>query len=577
MGRYLPVINAEEKKSGNHWSIVIGVCVFLIALVWFVFGQTLGHGFVNYDDDLYVYKNSYVTSGVTLRGLHWAFTQTHVWNWHPLTTISHMLDCQMFGLHASGHHFVNVLLHTIAVLLLFLVLWQTTGGLWQSAFVAAVFAIHPLRVESVAWIAERKDVLSAVFFMLTLGAYTRYAQRPTVSRYITMSIMFALGLMSKSMLVTLPFVLLLLDYWPLQRLTLDRQSIARAVREKIPLFILAAASCIVMLIVQAHAMHLFTNLSVPMRISNAFVTYLIYMWQMFWPAKLAAFYPYTFQGRAPVILAILFLIALSANIIALGRTRPYLITGWLWYVGMLLPVIGIVQVGLQAHADRYTYLPQIGLYLLLTWTVADLSKTWPYRRTFLGMTAVIVLSALSWSARAQTQSWRDSDSLWRHALAVTRDNYIAHNNLAAFLRTGDEAKSHFEEALRLQPDYANAHHGLGVILAGKGEIDRAIEHFEKTLASVPYHTDACTDLAQAFLIKGKVREATRYYERALESAPDSPDAFNNLAWVLATCPDASVRDGARAIRLSGKAVEISKHQNSIFLRIGRRVCRGGTV
>ena len=396
----------------SRW-LILGVCVFLIAITWLVFGQTLSHEFVNFDDHVYVYENPVITGGLTLPGIIWAFTHSHARNWHPLTTISHMLDCQLFGLNAGGHHFTNVFLHTIAVVSLFLVLRQMTGGpsrtgsLWPSAFVAALFAIHPLHVESVAWISERKDVLSGVFFMLTLSAYVRYARRPSVARYVMMTILFALGLMSKPMLVTLPFVLLLLDYWPLGRgrgmeisgersevrrersvvsgqwsVVSRRWSVVRGlVVEKIPLFALSTASCLATLLVQRQAAGSIDQLPFAWRVNNAIVTCVAYIWQMLWPVKLAVFYPHPDNRLLlwQIFLALALLIAITVAVIALRQKRPYLIAGWLWYLGMLVPVIGLVQVGEQARADRYTYLPQVGLYLALTWTIVDLSASWRRR------------------------------------------------------------------------------------------------------------------------------------------------------------------------------------------------------
>jgi tetratricopeptide (TPR) repeat protein len=601
---------SKEQKPGNCLWIAVAVCIFLTGLVWLVFGRTLGFGFLNYDDDAYVYNNPLVASGVTLRGLKWAFTHSHAFNWHPLTTISHMLDCQLFGLNAGGAHFVNGLLHTIAVLLLFLVLWQMTadpsspqgesvrsadrtGSIWASAFVAAIFAIHPLRVESVAWISERKDVLSGVFFMITLAAYSYYVRRPTVGRYITMSILYALGLMAKPMLVSLPFVLLLLDYWPLDRrqrsevggrkseVSLPSQPrsttsatavsgqwsvVSSLLLEKIPLLVLAGASSVITLIVQSRTMHQIKDLPFPVRLSNAFLTYLTYIWQMFWPEKLAAFYPYASRGRLAVSVAIVFVIAVTVRVLVTRRTYPYLVTGWFWYLVMLLPAIGLVQVGVQSHADRYTYLPQIGLYLSVTWLIADFSKRWRYRSQLLSVNAAAVLAVLSWTAREQTRYWRDDGTLWRHALAVTDNNFVAHNNLAVFLGMGDDSIPELEEALREQPDYAGAHYNLARCLARKGETDNAIEHFLKTLALQPYDAPAWDGLGDAFLRKGKAREAISCYERALKIAPELRTSLGGLAWILATCPDSSLRDGARAIQLSTMAVELSKRQDPIVLR-----------
>ena len=362
------------------------ICLGLVAITWAVFGQTLAHDFVNFDDHVYVYENPLVVRGLTTEGIIGAFTHTHALNWHPLTTLSHMLDCQLYGLNAGGHHLTNVILHTISVLLLFLLLKQTTNALWQSAFVAALFAIHPLHVESVAWIAERKDVLSAVFFLLTLAAYVRYARAPSPPRYLLVALLLAFGLMSKPMLVTLPFVLLLLDYWPLGRLEGQKSEVESRLRklivEKVPLLALSICSCIVTLFIQRQGPNAIDQLPFLWRWNNMFVSYVTYIWQMLWPVRLAVFYPHP-NDRLPlvdVIVAIAFIAGISLLVIYLRRTKPYLVTGWFWYLGMLVPVIGLVQVGEQAHADRYTYLPQIGLYIMIAWAVGDLFQN--QRRVF---------------------------------------------------------------------------------------------------------------------------------------------------------------------------------------------------
>ncbi len=357
------------------------ICAALIAITWAVFGRTLGHGFVNFDDPIYVSENDHVRAGLNWSGVTWAFTHIHSHNWHPLTTISHMLDCQLFGLKPGAHHFVNVLLHSATAVLLFFLLAQFTrspssprdesvrladrsGTIRSSAFVAAVFAIHPLHVESVAWILERKDVLSGLFFVLTLLAYLYYTRRPNIGRYLTVSILFACGLMSKPMLVTLPVILLLLDYWPLTRLS--GPSARRVLVEKIPLVALSIASAVATLIVQNEGVGLVRLEVLPLwwRIINALAAYLVYIWQMIWPANLALAYHH--PGKLPVwqiVGAAALLIAITLGAFALRKRSPYLMVGWRWYVIMLLPVIGLVQVGGQAHADRYTYLPQIGLYI----------------------------------------------------------------------------------------------------------------------------------------------------------------------------------------------------------------------
>jgi hypothetical protein len=402
----------------NHCWLTIGICLSLIVLVWLVFGQTLWHDFINYDDPRYVYENTTITSGLSISGIAWAFTHIHSMNWHPLTTISHMLDCQLYGLKAGWHHFTNVLLHTIAVILLFIALHQMTGAFWRSGFVAALFAIHPLRVESVAWIAERKDVLSGLFFMLTLLAYVYYVRLPQVRRYLIVVFVFACGLMSKPMLVTLPFVLLLLDSWPLERI---KGHVWNRVLEKVPLIALSAVSSIATFLAQKGAVGWTEELPILERINNAVVSYVLYIWQMLWPVNLAVFYPHP-ENRLrlwEVIASLRLLICVTAIAITLRKRRPYLITGWLWYLGMLVPVIGLVQVGWQGRADRYTYLPQIGLYIAVTWSVADLTALWRHQRTILSAAALLTILVLSWCAWGQTWYWRDSETLFKHALAVT--------------------------------------------------------------------------------------------------------------------------------------------------------------
>src|SRR5213079_3246069 len=379
-----------------------------------------------FDDDRYVYENSEVSRGLTLDGLKWLLTHSHASLWHPLTTLSHMADCQIYGLRPAGHHFTNVVLHNLGAILLFLVFRGMTGCIWQSAFIATVFAIHPLRVESVAWIAERKDVLSGVFFMLTLAAYVRYVREPSNIRYLVVAVLFSLGLMTKPMLVTLPFVLLVLDYWPLGRFAHvcpagpkpkngfarwwgHRSIPARLILEKIPLIALSVASSIITLFAQKTAVSSVESLPLLWRMNNAFVSYVAYIWQMVCPIRLALVYPHPEYRLSlwGVALAIAFLTGVTAVVVAFRRKHPYLITGWLWYVGMLVPVIGIVQVGAQARADRYTYLPQIGLYLIATWTIADLSVAWRYRRQILGVAAAMVIAGLAWLAWIQNRYWRD--------------------------------------------------------------------------------------------------------------------------------------------------------------------------
>ena len=553
------------QERSLRWKTVC-LCIALAALTWAIFGQTLRYDFVNYDDPSYVYQNARVTSGINLANVAWAFSHIHSENWHPLTTITHMLDCQLHGLNAGWHHFTNVLLHAIAVVLLFVALQQMTGALWRSAFVSAVFAVHPLHVESVAWIAERKDVMSAVFFMVTLLAYLNYTRAPSIGRYLTVALAVVLGLMSKPMLVTLPFVLLLLDYWPLGRFEAHRSNTGRQVLqpvlEKIPLIVLSAVSSIVTFLAQRGAIGWTEQLPVSERISNAIVAYVVYIRQMFWPAGLAVFYPHP-ENRLPiweVSLALIVLGGITAAAFVLRKKASYFVTGWLWYLGMLVPVIGLLQVGWQGHADRYTYLPQIGLYIALTWAVTDLTRSWRFQRLALGAAALLIVGALSCRAWLQTSYWRDSETLFTHALAVTSNNDVALNNLGIiFLDKGqlDDAISKLQAAIDLRPENAPAHDNLAKALLKKGQVAEAMVHYRKFFELEPASVEARNTLGTALIQQGHVREAIDQWQESLAIQPENGNAASNLAWVFATCPQDSIRDGTRAAELGEKALRIS--------------------
>ena len=527
-----------------------------------------------------------------------------------------MLDCQLYGLNAGGHHLTNILLHTATAILLFLVLRRMTGFLWRSALVAAVFAIHPLRVESVAWVAERKDVLSGLFFMLTLWAYVRYAQDATgdawpafaklppspsfgatgrrgrqVTRkpaavpatnpslfYGLVLLFFALGLMCKPMLVTLPLVLLLLDYWPLERFKVQgsRFKVQSLLLEKLPLLGLAVASCAVTIFAQHEAIQSFENMSFPLRAGNASISYVVYLGQMFWPSGLAVLYPFTAGGVAVsgVVLSLVLLAGISAGVFVLRRRRPYFLTGWLWYLIMLTPVIGIIQVGAQARADRYTYLPQIGLYLLLTWAAADLCAGWRHRRVVLGGGVTVILVALIFCARAQTAYWRNSESLWTHTLACTSDNFVGHNNLGnALFKMGnvDGAIVHFQEALQINPDFAEAHNNLGNALGQKGRADEAIAHYQKALQINPDDAKACYNLGNALLQKGNVDGAIAYFQKALQINPDSAEAHNNLGNALLKTGrvDEAIAHFQEALQIKPDSAEACYNLGNALLKMGK--------
>ncbi|HME88992.1 MAG TPA: tetratricopeptide repeat protein [Chthoniobacterales bacterium] len=522
----------HNKKT---WRIA-GVCAALVALVWFVFGQTIKFPFINFDDPEYVYEVPEINSGISWHNVAWAFVHRPATNWFPLKNISLMLDFQLFGFNPGMFHLTNVILHAATTVLLFLALRASTGRTWPSAFVAAIFAIHPLRAESVVWIEERKDVLSGVFFMLTLAAYLHYTRKPSLARYVTMSILFAAGLLSKPMLVTTPFILLLLDYWPLERIV-GLRTFQTRLFEKFPLFALSVADAILSAGGIARAHGAADQLSFPARVGNAFISYVIYIWQMIWPANLGAFYPFP-QNGSPVwqpIVAAALLLAITILAFALRKSGPYLLVGWLWYLSMLAPVIGLIQINLQSHADRYTYLPQIGLYIFIGWGIADLVADRQYPRKIVSIAAIVVILGLAMTARAQAAYWRDSETLWNHTIAVTKDNYFVHASLADLLiRRGrvPEAIEHSKEALRIRPNDADAQNNLGLALLQTGDWKRAVANFEKALEIDPRHMNAEV----------------------------------NLAWILATSLDASMRDGARAVQVAEDVARRAGHPNAIVLR-----------
>jgi protein O-mannosyl-transferase len=563
-----PKLDAAAGARSRAYKERVGVCLLLVGIVWIVFGQTLRHEFVNYDDHQYVYENPRITNGLTLNGMQWAFTHVHSDNWHPLTTISHMLDCQLYGLRAWGHHLTNVLLHAGAAVLLFLALSQLTGARWSSGFVAGVFAIHPLRVESVAWVAERKDVLSGVFFMLILLAYARYVRgnRPSSGRYTMIVVLFALGLMCKPTLVTLPFVLLLLDYWPLRRFTvrsltskasgsarndlsgrrggnpsqggaLPKKSIQYLLIEKIPFFVLSAASCVATLLAQEQTISTLHQLALRDRIANAMVSYVTYIGQTIWPAGLSVVYPYPKAGVTIMqpVLAVLVLLIISVVFFIWRGKYSFLLIGWLWFLGMLIPMIGLVQVGAQAHADRYTYLPQIGLYILATWGAVELFNRWRHGRKALIAFAVLVLTALMAGSYVQASCWRNSETLWNQALAHTTNNPIAECNLGNALvkkERLDEAIVHLRKALEIHADYPEANNYLGYALANQANWADAIISFRAALRVRPNYPEARTNLAISLSQLGKTDEALQECRAALGFDQNYREAHCTLALLL---------------------------------------------
>jgi len=537
-----PPGNLIWKAVRNSWKLA-AVSGLLVLLVFAVFGQTLGYGFVNYDDDGNIYAAPQVVAGISPRGIIWAFTHIQVGHWDPLTTISHMADCQVYGLWAGGHHLTNVLLQAAAAVLLFLVLVEMAGGLWRCGFVAAVWAIHPLRVESVAWVTERKDLLSGVFFMLTLLAYAAYARQPRSKlRYCTVGAVFILGLMSKSMLVTVPFVLLLLDYWPLKRFKPGEgvegwRTAWRLIPEKAPLLLIAVIFAVVQ--VEAARSHLISVDKTPVmqRVGEAMVICAVYLRQTVWPVDLAVEYVRP-AGGLPAwqfVLAIAVLGALSAGVLLGRKKQPWLVTGWLWYVGTLVPVIGIFQSDKYPQDDRYTYLPQIGVCIAGTWAAAEWAGRWRDRRITLGTVAVVILCALSAAAWQQTTYWRDSEALWTHTLGCTQENHEAQNNLGeALLQQGrtDEAMAHFQEALRIKPDYAVAHTNLGDALLRQGRMEEAMAQFQEALRIDATDAEIHNNIGNVLARQGRMDEAITQFIEALRIDPANVDAHINLGNAL---------------------------------------------
>ena len=547
------------------------VCLFLSIMVWAVFGQTRHYGFV-FDDSMLVNDNPHVVNGLTIDGVLWAFNHSHGGHWIPLTVISHMVDCQIWGLNAGGHHLTNVLLHMATVVLLFLTLRKMTGAFWRSAVVAAVFAIHPLRVESVAWVSERKDVLSGLFFMLTLWAYTRHAQRqppPSATGFLRSPeywltfTCFALGLMSKPMLVTLPLILLLLDYWPLKRFASSGGAIngkhqnpvlLRLIYEKIPLLGLILVVGVILFITSANqhtmggafyasleAHHdlstAFLYLNPLTRTSHALLTPMVYLWQMFCPVDLVVFSPpaKSLPGLEVGLVGIL-LVAVSIAVWAWRQKLAFLLTGWCWYLVMLAPILLLIQRGMEIRCDRYTYLPQIGLYIMAVWWIADLcDKRW-YLRIVLGLSTVIILTALTIQAHQQTRYWKNNFSIWTHALSCNAENYVAHDSLGIALAEQGKielAIQHYRAALNLNQDYNLAQMNLGNALASQGKLVEAIPYFQNAIRIDPNYPEAHVNLGNALASQGKLAEAIPLFEHALELNPDFAEAHLNLGNALA--------------------------------------------
>jgi protein O-mannosyl-transferase len=519
-------------------SVQIFICLVLVLIIIVPYSQTSQFKFVHYDDDRYIFGNNHIQSGFDRSSVSWAFATFFASNWQPLTWLSLMLDYKMYGTSAGGYHVTNVLIHLVNTLLLFLILSRMTGGLWKSGFVAALFAVHPLHVESVAWIMERKDVLCAMFWMLTMAAYAYYADDPSLRRYVWVLVAFVLGLMSKPMIVTLPLVLLLLDFWPLRRLQGDGFIASwRLILEKIPLIALSVLISAITIYGQdsSGALKPFADNGLSERVVNAVISYAGYMAKMLWPVNLACFYPYpTSFPTSVVLLSAAFLGVACFFSLRYIRTAPYLAMGWLWYLITLLPVCGIIQVGDQAMADRYTYIPLIGLFIAIAWGIPDLLNRNPYNRQIISAAASATLLILVILTFKQVGVWKDSRLLFEHAIAVTEKNYVAHHGLAMALSEAghqEAAMSHMIESLRLEKD-ARTINDLGVLLMNSGQYAAAEKYFLEAAARQSIRGEALNNLGASRALQGKLDEAVQAFEAALRQNPQSTSARNNLKRAL---------------------------------------------
>ena len=580
------------RKSPKILFITIGLAIVTIAVYW----QVQEFNFINFDDNLYVRNNQHVIHGFSFKNLIWAFNPdtTDRAYWHPLTWISHMTDVEFFGLNAGAHHIVNLFFHIANSLLLFLVLHLMTGAIWKSAFVAAVFALHPVNVDSVAWIAERKNLLSTFFWMLTMLAYIYYSRKPDILRYFLVFFTLALGLLAKSMLVTLPCVLLLIDFWPLGRMALGQKglptqpridlmfqtnSLSRLIVEKIPLLGLSFTTIYLSAFSLQVNNQLISQTSIPMtlRIENAIVSYVVYLWKLIWPVHLAVFYPFPkFIPFWQPFGAALFLIAVSALIFAKARKSPWLATGWLWYLGTLVPVIGLVQGGLwPALADRWAYVPFIGVFIMIAWGVAESIPHFRLKQAGLTVSAAVLLCALSAVTWIQAGHWKNSQTLFEHALRVNPNNFIAHKTIGDVehsMGNNKEAIYHYQKAIQIEPNYEEAYNNLGTVLLSLDHYDAAISRFKKAIQVNSRYIEAHFNLGTALLQKGQVDEAINSFFNALAMDPEFIEARINLA-------NALMQQGKITEAVRNFQIILEKHPDNVEanMNMGAAMARLGQI
>ncbi len=588
-----PGVPASSKLFQSPAQRTLLLCLLLTAVVLVVYNPVIHNGFLNWDDDQYITDNPHVRAGLTWATVKWAFTTYHGAYWMPVSWLSHALDCKLFGLNPAGHHYVNVLLHAVNVVLLFLLLQSATGFRWRSLMVAALFALHPMNVESVAWAAERKNVLSMLFFLLALYAYVWYARRPGLRRYTAVACFFALALLSKPQVVTFPFLLLLWDYWPLCRISApdvaETATRSRKVRrlwngwlvlEKLPLLLLSAASAVVTMRAAkaGGAAKALSEYSLLLRLETAVISCVRYLGHALWPSKLVALYPHpTKLYPAWQVGAALVLLMLVTALVLRARDQRYLAVGWFWFLGSLVPMIGLVQAGLQAMADRFTYLPFIGLFLMLTWLVADWARAREIPARWLAIPAVSCLLVLGALTYRQVGYWHDIESFWLRTLALTQDNYVAEDNLGDFLfRQGrtEEAAAHFRAALAVRPDGLTANLNLGAYEDGRGNLPAAIERYQmvaRHAGDVGMRATAYSSLGFAYRGMGQPVQAKQCFETALQLAPDRARAMVGLGLIAQENGDL-----AEAIRLYSRAAAV-RPDDVVFLLLAQALQQEGHV
>jgi tetratricopeptide (TPR) repeat protein len=572
--RYGTIAGRSAVVAGPKQSISTWISVALIVLAVLPYLQVLRYDFVNFDDGAYVSENPLVQQGLTWDNIVWAFTTMSAGNWHPLTWISYMLVCQIFGVSPGAHHFVNALLHGVNTLLVFTVLRVLTGAVWRSALVAALFAVHPLHVESVAWISERKDVLSTCFGLAAIWAYAKYAKEPRLGRYAWVVFLFGLSLLSKPMLVTLPVLLLLLDIWPLRRFSATPASLFL---EKLPLLGMSLASSIVTYKAQhaAGAVAPIDILPLSQRLANAIVAYVGYLMKTFWPVDLAAFYPRPDQlAIGSVALSLLILIGITIAVATFARSYPWLPIGWLWFLGTLVPVIGLVQVGDQSMADRYAYVPLIGIFIMIAWSLPAAAFASPPHRQLFGTMIALPLIALAALSFWQIRFWKDTRTLFNHALAVTTGNFVAHNLIAGALgEQGDlaGAREHVEKALELKSYFAGAHYNLGMILLRQRDYEKAQEHFKTALQTMDRDPMIWNALGVAQMSLDQNDEAISNFRHALEINPNFPVAFIDLGYAFLKQGkyEEAIEMGQKALRLKPDFAEAHQILGEALMNLRR--------